>query len=160
MNYQVVTQCVQSVQSVVFYGNYVTGCPANFSDWIEGRNLTGIKVMEGDKVIGWDNIIQEEGNEANMSFRVEIHVASVKSALMYLTYVPLSLEMLTKKCEAWEVDLNSERIPVAVLAVGKAPDHKKGGGCTDLMVKEKENMKCGFGIFPLIEQVNPWYNLF
>ena len=109
--------------------------------------------MENEQIRGWDDIVTGE-DKVDMCFRVELHVASVTSALMYLTYVPMSQEDLTKKCEAWEVDCQSERIPVVVMPVGQAPEHKKGGGYTELRVRESPDMKYGLGILPLIEQVN------
>ena len=133
--------------------NVFTGCPGNFSDWVEGREFQGVKVTESDQVRGWDDIVTGE-EKVDMCFRVELHVASVTSAMVYLTYVPMSLEDLKKKCETWEVDCNSERIPVVVMPLGKSPDHKKGGGCTELRVRETSDMKHGFGILPLIEQVD------
>ena len=84
---------------------------------------------------------------------MEIHIASTKDAVLYLTAVPLGLGDLTYKTEVWEVDMGTDRIPCIILPMGEAPNHKKKPKQAQIMVQADVEHKAGFAIYPLIEQV-------
>ena len=105
-------------------------------------------------MVRWEDVIQGKDN-TGVALRLEVHTTAVSEALSYLTMVPLSKEALVNKCEQWEVDLNSDRIPVAVLAWGSDDNINKNSIPTGLMIVERAEWKCGFGILGLVEQVLP-----
>ena len=55
------------------------------------------------------------------------------------------------KLDRWEVDPNSDRVPVALLKMGNG--EKYGPLVANNMFLEPASDKSGFGIYPLIEQV-------
>ena len=63
-----------------------------------------------------------------------------------------TLEDIKAKCETWEVDVMSDRIPCALLYMGIEPDHKRSSKAK-IMVQEPTEAKIGFGVLPLIQQV-------
>ena len=110
----------------------------------------GIKVGEEDG--DWEDIV--DGKEVNASVRVEVHLVNAKSALVYLTVIPLSLDEMKEKAEKWEVDIHSDRWPMAILPTGVEQAAKRGAIQAKLMVVEAADVGAGLGLLPLIEQVS------
>ena len=102
--------------------------------------------------MAWEEVIPDK-EDTSVSVRLEVHTLSAKEAVVYLTMVPMSKERLVRKCEQWEVSIDSDRVPVALLPWGEGTEVKKGSIPTVLMVQEKPDWKCGFGIIGLLEQV-------
>ena len=126
--------------------------PANFSRWADAREKNLIKISGpagGD--IRWEDVLP--GGDPGISLRLEVHPATRNTALLYLTFVPLSLADLLKKCEAWETEAHGDRVPSALWMMGPAPNAKYGAIQVTIFWQEPSDMDWGFGAVPLIEQV-------
>ena len=135
------------------FSNRGTGVPANFSDWRDLRQGNLLRFQEGEEEVGWDELMEGgKDTPVDACVRLEIHIANSKEAALYLTWCPLSLEDIKAKCETWEVDVMSDRIPCALLYMGIEPDHKRSSKAK-IMVQEPTEAKIGFGVLPLIQQV-------
>ena len=134
------------------FSNRGSALPANFSDWIDARASNVAKIKNGNEVIPWEDILADI-DDTSVSVRLEIHTTDAKTAMVYLTMIPLPLQNIINLCEKWEVDVSSDRLPVVILSTGTESCVKKGAISADLMVQEPRSMKCGMGILPLLEQV-------
>ena len=136
------------------FSNRSSSLPSNFSDWIDAESDNAVKLKQGDDTtINFENIL--DGKKVGINFRLEIHLTGRTSAALYLAMVPISNEDLQNIAETWETDLAGDKIPVSLAFVGpNQKDSKYGALEAKLFVEEKETDGSGFGIFPLIEQVN------
>ena len=106
---------------------------ANFSDILELRDAK-VVIKVGDEEGSWDDIV--EGKESHACLRLEIHLVNSKSALIYLTFIPISLEEMKERSEKWEVDIHSDRWPMAIMSTGTGQSSKRGAIQAKLMVVE------------------------
>ena len=125
--------------------------PANFSDWKDASENNLIVLKRGETVLSWADVASESGDR-NLCFRLEVHCVDTESVLLYLTRIPMAHDQLVQLAEGWEVDPNSDKIPVSTCLVGNARADK--GLVAKLMVQEPDNHKVGMGIYPLLEQVD------
>ena len=123
---------------------------ANFSDIMDVSQGANVSIKMGEDEISWEEMA--DGKDLNACLRLEIHLVNISTALVYLTVIPLSLDEMKEVAERWEVDIHSDRWPMAILPVGIGQPAKKPVK-SSLMVMEKAGTGCGLGLFPLIEQV-------
>ena len=137
------------------FSNRGDNIPANFSDWIDCRAANIVTLKKGDDQVPWEEIIPGV-EDTSLVVRLEIHVVSVTDVMVYLTMIPLSLENLVTTIDRWEVDVASDKLPSVVLpwGTGTGNEQRRGGIKAHLMISERSSDGCGFGILPLIEQVN------
>ena len=151
-------QADKSVEiSMVLNGDHFTfsgrsdSLPSNFSDWVDAEESNLLTMTRGqDPTVGFGNLT-DDGSKPGLCLRLEVHVTSRDKSAVYLAMVPLSHAALLAKLERWEVDPGSDRVPVALMKMGSG--EKYGPLVADNMLLEPAADKCGFGIYPLIEQV-------
>ena len=125
--------------------------PSNFSDWLDCEESGILTMTRGeDPTVGFGNLT-DDGSKPGLCMRLEVHVTSRDKSAIYLAMVPLPYTELLAKLDRWEVDPNSDRVPVALLKMGNG--EKYGPLVADNMFLEPASDKSGFGIYPLIEQV-------
>lgn len=133
------------------FSNRGSALPANFSDWVDVEESNLLTLTRGeDPTVGLSNLTND-GKKLGMCIRLEVYVTSRSKCGLYLAMVPLSHAELKAKAERWEVDMGSDRIPVSIMKPGTG--EKYGPLIANNMFLEDKGDKCGFGIYPIIEQV-------
>ena len=133
------------------FSNRGSALPANFSDWVDVEESNLLTLTRGeDPTVGLSNLTND-GKKPGMCIRLEVYVTSRSKCGLYLAMVPLSHAELKAKAERWEVDMGSDRIPVSIMKPGTG--EKYGPLIANNMFLEDKGDKCGFGIYPIIEQV-------
>ena len=125
--------------------------PSNFSDWKDSVDDDIVTFHKGDRILSWAEMTHDNGDQ-NLSMRLEVHLVDAKTVMIYLTRVPVSSEDLEAISEQWEIDKNSDKVPVTTCRIG-SQDEKGQGLVEKLMVREPTSHKAGMGIYPLLEQV-------
>ena len=108
-------------------------------------NLVTLK--KGNNIIRWADI---PGNK-NVCFRLELQCIDVSTVVLYLARIPVGHDQLIQLAERWEVEPNSDKIPVTTCLMGRTSKSKEL--VAKLMIQEPPDHKSGLGVYPLLEQV-------